>query len=106
MGTCSEVSVQAAEVGFLDADLPGGHRVWSDPAVPSGLVRFLACWHWRVAPQARPAGLHERHSCRQRGTWMWPPEPCAQVRILPEALADYLVIRPLSWPFRPCPAAP
>ena len=59
MGTCSEVSVQAAEIGFLDADLPGGHRVESDPAVPSGLVRFLTGWHWRAAPQVRPAGLHE-----------------------------------------------
>jgi hypothetical protein len=73
MGTCCEVSVQAAEIGFLDA--------------------------------APPADIESRVilPCHPACTWMWPPEPCAQVRILPGALADSLVIKPLSWPFPRCP---
>ena len=34
---------------------------------------------------------------------MWPPEPCAQVRILPGRPADRLAIRLLSWPSSPYP---
>jgi hypothetical protein len=74
--------------------------------MPSGSVRFLTCWHWRVAPQARPAGLHQRAFMQVSAARGCGCGLRSRVRRFEScwgrsagALTDCLVVRPLSWPF-------